>query len=174
MQFIIRPSNMEEVLHIKACDQTDWQKDYGIQDIYDRSKVFVPATRDIKCKLFRMNHAATNPTHWLFQLDAGACVWCPLRPIRPLEEATFNYFGGGEDTQSSSQSVSQSLSSLSGSPIDLTGNGKTTTARLMRGFEERQRELNGEDKCARLAFDYFRIPEAEAGAKETHEDGELD
>ena len=38
------------VLKLHTSDLQDWQWDYAIQDLYQHDWVYVPATRDIKCR----------------------------------------------------------------------------------------------------------------------------
>ena len=150
-QLRLNPEDNDEVLLIKASDMQEWQREYAIGDIFDRTMVFVPATRAIDCKLFRANHDPDDPSYWCYQLERGICVFYPLKQMDPGGDITFDYFGGDADsTPSNSQSLS--LSSLSGSPDVLTGNGKTTTAELFRGIEERWRKWGGKEACAALAF----------------------
>ena len=161
MQFDIQSRSGDHVKHIKASEMEWWQKEYATQDIFDRTRVFVPADQTITCILFRMQHRRRDPTHWFWQGHQGVQFFVPLRELYMGEELCFDYFGGDDDdddddddtTLTSQTSLDTSLGSLSGSPIDLTGNGQATTAQLLRGMEERVQELNGVDNFPSLSFD---------------------
>ena len=140
-----------------------WQKEYAIEDTFDTNMVFVPRTPACRCKLFRVQHDDENPTHELAQIDKEKCVLVPLGPLEAGQELTFDYFGREEDLlvssapeeDSSTSECSQSLSAESaggGSQVVLTGNGVTTTARLLTIMENRFTQLKGEEVCSSLAF----------------------
>lgn len=141
-----------------------WQHDYAITDTFSEDQVFVPSTPACLCRLFRVQHDGNNPSHELAQVDAEKCVLVPLRPLSKGEEITFDYFGREEDelvssypvTDSStegSQSLSLSSQSIDGdSQVVLTGNGVTTTARLLRILEDKFKKIDGEEVCDSLAF----------------------
>lgn len=51
-----------DVLNLPLSEVEDWQWDYAIQDQNQVDRVFVPATRDIKCKCVQ-NSRTCLPAH---------------------------------------------------------------------------------------------------------------
>ena len=80
------------MLHTLASEMQLWQREYCIQDTFNKDKVFVPANPLFLCKLFRVQHNADEPTHELAQIDPETCVLVSLRKLGPDSEITFDYF----------------------------------------------------------------------------------
>ena len=84
------------VQHILSAQQETWQREgnYSIEDLYNKGYVFVPSTPACYCKLFRVQHQKTNPSHALVHVEGEQCMLVPLRPMKRGEELTFDYFAG--------------------------------------------------------------------------------
>ena len=50
---------------------SSWKRDYRMRDLYKTGMVFVPATREIRCKMFRAQHRhkCDDPSHQLTQVQ---------------------------------------------------------------------------------------------------------
>ena len=80
----------EHVLHIRADEMANWQKDYAIMDLFNDDMVFVPRTREIKNIMFRIQHSA-DATHLLLQSKPGAPRMVRLTETNAKQELTVNY-----------------------------------------------------------------------------------
>ena len=63
------------VLKLHTSDLQDWQWDYAIQDLYQHDWVYVPATRDIKCRRDLLNSHTFTRTYVYPRVDFF-CVLC--------------------------------------------------------------------------------------------------
>ena len=68
-----------------------WQWDYAIKDPHNHGMVYVPATKTLKCRLFRVQHS-DNPTHQIVWESMECCHLVCLRDLQPREEITCNRF----------------------------------------------------------------------------------
>ena len=67
-----------------------WQWDYVIKDPHNPGMVYVPATKALKCRLFRVQYS-NDPTHQVVWKSMECCRLVCLRDLKPGEEITRNW-----------------------------------------------------------------------------------
>ena len=131
-------------------------QDYAILNYEHAGYVFVPANKEVKCVLFRIQHCHDNPTHMLVhEKGKRSCALVCLRKLLCGEELTFDYCLHNENEVVSATDVSDmeqsfSLSSQSQSPV-----ASHTTSRKRKSYRALQskfRQLNGVDVAPELGF----------------------
>lgn len=121
------------VMRVQSNSVEEWQEAYQIMDRERPGWCYVPATREIKCKLFRMQHNNENPSHFLSQTkDDKHPVWICMRPLGSGHELTFDYGEGymealltqkSESTDASELNVSVAITPGSVAPVILDESG---------------------------------------------------
>ena len=101
------------VMRVQNNAVEEWQRPYQIMDRERARWCYVPATRDIKCKLFRMQHTNVNPSHFLAQTtDDKHPFWICMRPLGRGHELTYDYGEGYMEALLSQTSESTDASNL--------------------------------------------------------------
>ena len=73
-----------------------WQWDYVIKDPHNPGMVYVPATKALKCRLFRIQQS-NNPTHQVVWKSVECCHLVCLRDLKPGEEITRSLVTSGDE-----------------------------------------------------------------------------
>ena len=133
----------------------DWQHEYKILNRNRPGFWFVPATKDIRCVLFRVQHSDERPSHYLYQSEEDEYVHLVcLRSLLPGEELTFEY----GIAYMESLHVSQSQSSTDDGSITLSGSSYGGTPRAGGGVGSgHQRYWKFVGKLSAKASDYDRL-----------------
>ena len=85
----------EGVQCVRTDELHNWQHEYKIMHRNRSGWWFVPRTRAITCVLFRIQHSAKSPSHFLLQSPTDEfCSLISLRPLRNGEELTYDYGEG--------------------------------------------------------------------------------